>query len=113
PDTAKRPEQPMRTTAAVAAENDIEDLVGPDDEVIVKGDEIHVGKMKIKDGKLIMPDGSVYEQRRTPETPMTPGVRPVPPPQITLTPEQLQSLTPEQRRKLNIIRRRYPAMFPK
>jgi serine/threonine protein kinase len=110
----KKPEQAKRS-ATVGSDTDIDELIGPDDEVIVRGDEIHVGKVKIqKDGKIIMPDGSVYESRqppRNPRTPVVPGTHPEPPP-IKLTAEQMRRLTPDQRRKLNVVRRRYPGMFP-
>ena len=102
-DQAKRPEQ------AANDEMDMDNLVGPDDEVIVKGDEIHVGKVTIKNGKVYMPDGTVYD---APKTPQTPGIHPKPPP-IRFTEEQLRRLTPEQRRKLRMIRQRYPESFPR
>jgi serine/threonine protein kinase len=102
PAPARKPDQAKKVTAA-AAEDDFENLVGPDDEVIMKGDEIHVGKVRIKDGKVYMPDGTVHV---APKTPLTPGVRPPPP--VRLTEEQIRRLTPEQRRKLRIIRERFP-----
>ena len=99
---ARKPD-PAKKAAADTAEADFENLVGPDDEVIMKGDEIHVGKIKIKDGKVYMPDGTVHV---APKTPLTPGIRPPPP--VRLTEEQMRRLTPEQRRKLRIIRDRFP-----
>ena len=98
----KRAEQAKKATAD-DIEADMENLVGPDDEVIMKGDEIRVGKIRIKDGKVYMPDGTVHV---APKTPQTPGVRPPPP--IRLTEEQIRRLTPDQRRKLRIIRERFP-----
>ncbi len=85
---------------------DIENLVGPDDEVIMKGDAIYVGKIKIQNGKIYMPDGTVHD---APKTPRTPGVQPPPP--VRLTEEQMRRLTPEQRRKMRIIRERFPGTF--
>jgi len=88
-------------------EADIENLVGPDDEVIMKGDTIHVGKIKIENGKVYMPDGTVHE---VPRRPRNPGVQPPTPP-VRLTQEQIRRMTPEQRRKLRILRERYPGTF--
>ncbi|MDI1242718.1 MAG: serine/threonine-protein kinase [bacterium] len=98
----KKVEQPKKATIN-DLEADFENLVSPDDEVIMKGDEIQVGKIRIKDGKVYMPDGTVHV---APRTPQTPGVRPPPP--VRLTEEQIRRLTPEQRRKLRIIRERFP-----
>jgi serine/threonine protein kinase len=114
-ETAKKAD-PVRKTNDQNASN-LEDLVGPDDEVIVKGDEIRVGKVTIKDGRVYTADGRVYEAervQRTGRTPTTPGMDPIPPkpPEIKLTPEQVKRLTPEQRRKLAIMRRQFPGMFP-
>jgi hypothetical protein len=114
-ETARKPD-PVRKTNGQNASID-EDLVGPDDEVIVKGDEIRVGKVTIKDGRVYTADGRVYEAervQRTARTPTTPGMDPIPPkpPAIKLTPEQMKHLTPEQRRKLAIMRRQFPGMFP-
>lgn len=85
----------------------IENLVGPDDEVIMKGDAIYVGKIKIQNGKVYMPDGTVHD---APATPRQPGVKPPIPP-VRLTEEQIRNLTPEQRRKLRIMRERFPGTF--
>jgi serine/threonine protein kinase len=114
-ETARKPEPAKKSNDQAAA--DIEDLVGPDDEVIVNGDEIRVGKVTIKDGRVYTPDGKVYEAervQRTARTPTTPGMEPIrpKPPEIKLTPEQMKRLTPEQRRKLTIMRRQFPGMFP-
>jgi len=106
--SVKKTDQARRSATVANPEPDMDNLVGPDDEVIVKGDEIHVGKVKIKDGKVYMPDGKVYQ---APKTPPAPGVHPVPP--IRLTEEQMRRLTPDQRRKLTILRGRIPNTFPK
>lgn len=115
PDTAaaKKPD-PVRTTTS-QNRSDVDNLIGPDDEVIIKGDEIHVGKVKIKDGKVYTPDGNVYEAERRPRRPNAQGTHVEPPkaPPIRMTPEQIRRLTPEQRQKLTIFRKRYPDMFPK
>jgi hypothetical protein len=86
---------------------DIENLVGPDDEVVMKGDTLYVGKIKIQDGKVYMPDGTVHD---APKKPRIPGVQPPVPP-VRLTEEQLRQLTPDQRRKLRMIRERFPGTF--
>ncbi len=104
----KRTGDQAKRSEPTANEADIENLVGPDDEVVVKGDEIHVGKVRIKDGKVYMPDGTVHE---APPRPRNPNVRPPPKPQVRLTEEQIRRLTPEQRRKLRIMRERYPDTF--
>ncbi|MEQ1765629.1 MAG: serine/threonine-protein kinase [Pyrinomonadaceae bacterium] len=109
PDSApvvKKTDQARKTTAD-DMEADMENLVGPDDEVVVKGDALYVGKIKIKDGKVYMPDGTVHD---APRTPRQPGVKPPVPP-VRLTEEQMRNLTPEQRRKLRIMRERYPGTF--
>ncbi len=107
--TTKKSGDQAKRSAASENEADIENLVGPDDEVIVKGDEIQVGKVRIKDGKVYMPDGTVHE---SPQRPKNPNVRPPPRPQVRLSEEQIRRLTPEQRRKLRIMRERYPETFP-
>ena len=86
---------------------DIENLVGPDDEVVMKGDTLYVGKIKIQDGKVYMPDGTVHD---APKKPRIPGVQPPVPP-VRLTEEQFRQLTPDQRRKLRMIRERFPGTF--
>ncbi len=98
----KRVEQAKKATTN-DTDADLENLVGPDDEVIMKGDEIRVGKIRIKDGKVYMPDGTVHV---APVTPRTPGFRPPPP--VRLTEEQIRRLSAEERRKLRIFRERYP-----
>ena len=102
-------DQAKRSVQGSNDEVDMENLVGPDDEVVVKGDEIRVGKVRIKDGKVYMPDGTVYD---APKSPQAPGVHPKPPP-IRLSEEQMRRLTPEQRQKLRMIRQRFPESFPR
>jgi serine/threonine protein kinase len=103
---AKKPDQ-AKKPAANDLEAEIENLVGPDDEVVVKGDALYVGKIKIQNGKVYMPDGTVHD---APRTPRQPGVKPPIPP-VRLTEEQMRNLTPEQRRKLRIMRERFPGTF--
>jgi hypothetical protein len=98
-----------KRTAQGNNQAEIENLIGPDDEVVVKGDVIHVGKVRIKNGKVYMPDGTVYE---TPKNPPAPGVRPQRPP-VQLTEEQMRRLTPDQRRKLRALREGMPNSFPR
>lgn len=84
------------------SENDI-DIDGP---VIVDGDDIRVGNMQIKKGKIIMPDGTVYDEHT--------GARVYPnrpPPPVVGQPD-LRQLTPQQRRKLRLLRERYPNAYP-
>jgi len=102
----KKTDQAKKASTA-DMEADIENLVGPDDEVVVKGDALYVGKIKIKDGKVYMPDGTVYD---APKTSRQPGVKPPIPP-VRLTEEQIRNMTPEQRRKLRIMRERFPGTF--
>jgi serine/threonine protein kinase len=104
PPAPKRSEQAR--TSKPAANDDSETDVDPDEAVVFKGDDIYVGNMKMKDGKIYMPDGSVYV---TPKSPKPPGVH-IPP--IRLTEEQMQQMTPEQRRKLRAIRQSFPGAFP-
>lgn len=112
--TAAAPEQPAKAEAPVAAKKaepakatskptgktDANVAVADDETFVIKGDEIFVGNMRVKDGVVYMPDGSVFRGKRQP---------PQPP---VLTPEQLRQLTPEQRRKLRALRQRYPGAFP-
>lgn len=110
----KTADQAKRTTQS-NGEMDMDNLVGPDDEVVIKGDEIHVGKVRIKDGKVYLPDGTVHQAPPTPQNPRNPGAaRPPEMPPIRLTEEQMRRLTPDQRRKLNMLRReRFPNNFPR
>jgi serine/threonine protein kinase len=96
-----------KKTTGDNTEADIENLVGPDDEVVVKGDAIYVGKIKIKDGKVYMPDGTVHD---APQSRRYPGVQPPIPP-VRLSEEQIRRMTPDQRRKLRIMRERFPGTF--
>ena len=104
PSSAKRPEQAR--VSKPSANNDLDIDVDPDDEVVFKGDEIYVGNMKMKGGKIYMPDGSVYV---TPKTPKPPGVQ-IPP--VRISEEQMRQMTPEQRQKLKAIQERFPRAFP-
>ena len=63
--------------------------------------------MKVKDGKVYMPDGTVYEMK-TPVTPIKPGVHAAP----RIPPMDMQRLTPEQRRKLRQLQERFPQGYP-
>lgn len=112
PAAVKKTAEQAKRTSPAEDEMVMDNLVSPDDEVIFKGDEIHVGKVKIKDGKVYTPDGKVYQ---SPKTPPVAGVRPPhpQPPPIRLSEEQMRRLTPDQRRKLTILRQRYPDSFPK
>ena len=109
--TARRP------TAAPKAKADTNSGTGefvwvdPEDgeKIVIKNDSIHVGNMKVQGGKVFMPDGKVYQVERTPQTPVQPGTRPNP----QVPPIDLRRLTPEQRRKLRMLRERFPEAFPK
>ena len=111
PAAAKRPNPQQKPKAGTNAETgpDPDEFVFVDPEdgerVVIKKDGIHVGDMKLQGGKVYMPDGKVYQMEKTPVTPMQPGVRQVPPIDI-------RRLTPEQRRKLRLLRERYPEAFP-
>jgi len=105
PSVAKKADQAKKASVTDPGA-DIDNLIGPDDEVVMKGDTIYVGKIKIQNGKIYMPDGTIHN---APKTPPTPGVQP--PPQVRLTEEQIRRLTPEQRRKMRIIRERFPGTF--
>jgi serine/threonine protein kinase len=102
----KKTDQAKKATVSDPAA-EIDNLVGPDDEVVVKGDAIFVGKIKIQNGKVYMPDGTVHD---APMAPRQPGVKPPVPP-VRLTEEQMKNMTPEQRRKLRILRERFPGTF--
>ena len=85
-------------------------FVDPEDgeKVVIKKDSIHVGDMKIQNGKVFMPDGKVYQMDKTPVTPIQPGVRVEP----RMPPIDMQRLSPEQRRKLRLLREKFPDAFP-
>ena len=78
------------------------------EKVVIKKDSIHVGDMKIQNGKVFMPDGKVYQMDKTPVTPMQPGARVEP----RMPPINMQRLTPEQRRKLRLLKEKFPEAFP-
>lgn len=99
PVAAKKPET-AKSTAKSSERSDANVSVAGDETFVIKGDEIFVGNMRVKDGIVYMPDGSVFRGKQQP---------PQPP---VLTPEQLRQMTPEQRRKLRALRQRYPGAFP-
>lgn len=76
--------------------------------IVIKKDSIQVGDMKVQGGKVYMPDGRVYQVEKTPITPPQPGTHPVP----RVPPIDMRKLTPEQRRKLRLMRERFPDAFP-
>lgn len=76
-----------------------------DDKIVVEGDKITIGNVTVKDGKVIFPDGSVIDGVEPP----TNRTHPVPP---VIPNVDLRRLTPEQRRKLRLLRERYPGAFP-
>ena len=84
--------------------------VDPDDgeRVVVKKDSIVVGDMKVQGGKVYMPDGKVYQVERTPGTSVQPGKYPAP----AVPPMDIRRLTPDQRRKLRMLREKFPQAFP-
>jgi serine/threonine protein kinase len=72
------------------------------DKVVVNGKNVYVGNMKIVDGNLVTPDGTVVEKGMVPKTPSAPNVHPVP----QNFPEHWERyMTPEQRQKIRILRR--------
>lgn len=74
---------------------------------VVGGENIYVGNIRVENGRVIMPDGRVYKTGETPDVPV-------------IEPEVLRELqnidpsqlTPAQRRKLRILRQRYPRPMP-
>jgi serine/threonine protein kinase len=110
----KRPDaqRKARGSNAPEAESDPDEFVfvDPDDgeKVVIKKDGIHVGDMKVQNGKVYMPDGRVYEMQKTPTTPLQPGARVSP----RIPPIDMRHLTPEQRRKLRMLKEQYPDAFP-
>lgn len=105
-ETVQPKKQPQ--TARTKPQDPLDELDNLDDEkVVVKGDSIYVGNIRMKDGKIYMPDGTVYDQ---PRRPRVPGAHQPAPPQ--LTPEQMQRLSPEQRRRLRIIQENFQKNFP-
>ena len=104
PSSPKRSEQAKAAKASSDNDPDVNDDDG--DNVVFKGEDIYVGNLKVKEGRIYMPDGSVYV---TPKTPKIPGVH-IPP--VRLSEEQMRQMTPEQRRKLRAVRERFPGAFP-
>ena len=86
-------------------------FVDPEDgeKVVIKKDSISVGDMKVQGGKVFMPDGKVYQVEKAPQTPVQPGAHPG----QSVPPIDLRRLTPDQRRKLRMLRERFPEAFPK
>jgi len=73
-----------------------------DEEIVVDGETVRIGNMKITENGIETPDTIIDDNGIRPKYPK----RPLPPDQKPLlTPEQIQKLTPEQKRKLRIIRR--------
>ena len=109
---ARRPEtqRKAKSGATVDPDPNLDEVVVGDpndeDKVIFKKDSIYVGNMKVKDGKVYMPDGTVYEMKK-PVTPIKPGVHAAP-----IPPMDMQRLTPEQRRKLRLLQERFPQGYP-
>jgi hypothetical protein len=64
--------------------------------------------MKVKGGKVFMPDGKVYQVEKTPVTPMQPGAHSGP----AVPPIDMRRLTPDQRRKLRLLKEQFPEAFP-
>ena len=109
PDSQRR----AKAEASETPDSDPDDefvFVDPDDgeKVVIKKDGIHVGDMKVQNGKVYMPDGRVYEMQKTPTTPLQPGTKVSP----RIPPIDMRHFTPEQRRKLRMLREQYPDAFP-
>ena len=107
-DTQRKP----KTGAEANPNPDPEEFVFVDPEdgekVVIKKDSIHVGDMKVQGGKVFMPDGKVYQMGKTPVTPVQPGVYSG----SRVPPIDMRRLTPEQRRKLRMLREKFPEAFP-
>lgn len=82
------------------------DLGLNDENITIKGDKIYMGNVRVENGKVYLPDGRIIPMNRTPRVPN------VEPPDPTFPNIDPRSLTPEQRRKLRILRERYPNGFP-
>lgn len=101
PDVAKtKKNEPSSDGTRTDGDGDDDD----DEKVVIDGENIYVGNMKVEKDRVIMPDGRIY---RKGQTPGTPHVQPPVFPNI-----DMRRLTPEQRRKLRILRQRYPESFP-
>lgn len=102
--TAKRSETVKTAKTNPKTDPDEIDIDGP---VVVDGENMRIGNMQIRKGKVIMPDGTVYDESTGVR--VSPPDHPVPP---NVTEPDLRRLTPEQRRKLRLLRQRYPGSYP-
>lgn len=106
---------PKKTETAKASKssdaNSSSDINDPDpglddENITIKGDKIYMGNVRVENGKVYLPDGRIIPMDRTPRVPN------VEPPDPTFPNIDPRSLTPQQRRKLRILRERYPNGFP-
>ncbi len=98
-DSRAKATETQRSARAVSGHPDRTEVDAGD--VRIQGNTVHVGNMKITDGKIETPDSYIDEtgiRRKIP--PAFPGGKP-------MTPEEFQSLTPAQRRKLRMIWRNH------
>lgn len=102
--TAKRSETVKTAKTDPKADPDEIDIDGP---VVVDGENMRIGNMQIRKGKVIMPDGTVYDENTGSR--VSPPNHPVPP---NVREPDFRRLTPEQRRKLRLLRQRHPGAYP-
>lgn len=79
-----------------------EEDINIDDKIVVNGEEIRIGNMRVTKNKVIMPDGTTHniDEADGFDFPVPPVVIP------ELSDERLRNLTPEQRQKLRTMRQR-------
>lgn len=81
------------------------------DEVVVDGDTVNIGNMKIRNGVVETPDVYIDEngiRRKVPKVAL-PNIRNIP--EVPLTPDQLRMMTPAQRRRLQQLLERRQLML--
>lgn len=106
--TTERRSTVARSSAntATSSNSDAEMVPGDDDEkIVISGRSINVGNVKIKDGKVVTPEGEFPLKKQTPNFPNSPRMPPV---QI-----DPRSLSPEQRKRLRMLRQKHPEVFVK
>ena len=97
-----RPAETVRTSRPQATQN--ADVNANPGKIVIDGDTIYLGNMKIVDEDFEIPDGATDANSTIRRTPRTPGIHPPPP---TMPAPDMRHLTPEQRRRvLRAIRRK-------
>jgi predicted Ser/Thr protein kinase len=99
-ETAKNPKTVIGVGKSRADEN-------PDEEILTDGEEIRIGNVKIREGRVETPDKVIDEDGVHPKFPnrrvqIDPNFRPL------ISPEDMQKLTPAQRKKIRLMMRNLP-----